>query len=213
MLAFKNVTRLYTSNKGLRNCTWEVEENKVIGILGNNGCGKTTTFKLLLQLDNLNGGEIVYKDRPINKINSNCFGYVPEEKTLYQDCIVNDILNLFGILKGIDKKEINNRIDEWLTYFQIIDFKYRKVYELSKGNQQILQIIMAMFHNPEILILDEPFNGLDRDKLQQVIKMIRNREGITLISFHQYELVNCVCDKVIYLKDGCVESIEEVIHD
>ena len=72
---------------------------------------------------------------------------------------------------------------------------------------------MAMFHNPEILILDEPFNGLDRDKLQQVIKMIRNREGITLISFHQYELVNCVCDKVIYLKDGCVESIEEVIHD
>ena len=213
MLTFKNVTRLYASNKGLRNCTWEVENNKVVGILGNNGCGKTTTFKLLLQLEDVDEGVILYNNRPINAMNLNAFGYVPEEKRLYQDCIVNDLLTLVGTLKGVGKKDINKKINECLQDFDLHDFKYKKVYELSKGNQQILQIIMAILHNPKILILDEPFNGLDKNKLQQVIHLIRNRKGITLISLHQYELVNCICDKVIYLKDGCVESIEEVSHD
>ena len=213
MLTFKNVTRLYASNKGLRNCTWKVENNKVVGILGNNGCGKTTTFKLLLQLEDVDEGVILYNNRPINTMNLNEFGYVPEEKRLYQDCIVNDLLTLVGTLKGVDKKDLNKKIDECLQEFDLYDFKYRKVYELSKGNQQILQIIMAILHNPKILILDEPFNGLDKNKLQLVIHLIRNRKGITLISFHQYELVNCICDKVINLKDGCVESIEEVSHD
>ena len=211
MLEFKNVTRLYTSNKGIKDCSWIVKEG-VVGILGNNGCGKTTTFKIILGLEEYDG-KVLYENKDIHLYSKRIFGYVPEERTLYQDCYVNDLLYMLARIKGFDEKEAQTRIDEHLRYFKIYSYKHKKVSELSKGNQQVLQIICGVMHNPKILILDEPFNGLDRNKLKLVIEYIRNRKLITLISFHQSELVSKVCDQVIYLNDGIIYEVLEVAHD
>ena len=213
MLTFKNVTRLYMSNKGIRNCSWEINNGIVVGLLGNNGCGKTTTFKLLLQLEDKDEGEILYNKRPIESYHKNIFGYVPEERTVYSDCSVYDLLSLIGRIKGVDLKELNLRIDQYLQYFKIETYKNKKIYELSKGNQQLIQIIMALLHEPKILILDEPFNGLDKKRIEEVIYLLKQRKDITLISFHQLEYIQRVCDKVVYMHDGCIERVEEVQHD
>lgn len=212
MLAFKNVTKVYETNKGIKNCTWLVQENEVVGILGNNGCGKTTTFKVLLGLEDYTG-EILYKNRKIEDYDKYIFGYVPEERTLYDDACINDLLVLFARLKKVDKKTIQETIDTMLYEFNLYSYKYKKVHELSKGNQQVLQIICAIMHNPQILILDEPFNGLDQHKINKVIHYLKNRKGITLLSFHQSQFVSKVCDKVIYLDNGNVSEILEVNHD
>ena len=212
MLEFKNVTKIYASNKGIRNCSWSVNEKEVVGILGNNGCGKTTSFKLLLGLEDCDG-MILYKNKDIRKYDLSIFGYVPEDRTLYHDVCINDFLTMIGRLKKIDSKSIQKVIDDLLYDFHIYSYKYKRVDELSKGNQQVLQIICAIMHEPEILILDEPFNGVDQQKRLQIIKYLRNRTGITLLSFHQSQLVSMVCDKVIYLNDGEVNEIIEVKHD
>ena len=212
LLEFKNVTKIYESKKGIKNCTWNIHENEVVGILGNNGCGKTTTFKTILGLEEYDGS-ILYKNVNIKKYDKHIFGYVPEDRTLYNDACINDFLIMIGGLKKIEGKNIQKVIDDLLYEFHIYSYKYKKIHELSKGNQQVLQIICAIMHDPKILILDEPFNGIDQHKIIQIIKYLRNRRGITLISFHQPQLISMVCDKVIYLSNGEVNEIVEVKHE
>ena len=212
MLEFKNVTKVYESNKGIRNCSWSIHDHEVVGILGNNGCGKTTTFKVILGLEDYEG-EILYNNQRIDTYPKYIFGYVPEERTLYSDAYIYDLLVMMARLHGIDKKNIESKLDELLSEFHLYSYKYKKVYELSKGNQQVLQIICAILHNPKILILDEPFNGLDQHKVNHLIRYLKKRNGITLLSFHQSQLISKVCDKVIYMKDGYVDEIIEVHHE
>ncbi|MDD6468229.1 MAG: ATP-binding cassette domain-containing protein [Erysipelotrichaceae bacterium] len=208
MLEFKQVSKVYESNKGIYDCSWKAKKGEITGILGENGCGKTTTFRIILGLQNLDSGCVLYEHQEIRKLSMKKFGYVPEHCSLYQDVRVDELLVLIARIKGIKAEKVNQRIDEWLNYFELIRYKYKKIRELSKGNQQLIQLICGMIHEPEILILDEPFNGLDRNHQKQVIDLLHQikRKCVILVSFHQYELMHRVCDRIIEMESGRVKG-------
>lgn len=213
MLEFKNVTRVFSSNKGIRNCSWSTKEKEIVGILGTNGCGKTTTFRILLQLEEMDTGDVLYKGKSLFSYPKSMIGYVPEERSLFQDAYVQDVLWLVGRMHNIPKESINIEIDEWLSRFQMVRYKHIKVCELSKGNQQLVQIICGLLHHPEIVIMDEPFNGLDKNRQDMVIHIIKQLNCIVLISFHQYELMEKICDHIVYMHDGEVVEDMELCHE
>lgn len=208
MLEFKHVTKEYESNKGIYDCSWVAKKGEITGILGSNGCGKTTTFRIILGLQSMDEGEIIYDNEKIRKLSMSKIGYVPEQCSLYQDARIDELLVLIARIKGVPIEQINQRVDEWLQNMGLIRYKFKKIRELSKGKQQLLQLICGMIHEPEILILDEPFNGLDYEHQQRVIQLLQKQKktSVILISFHQYELMHKVCDRIIEMEEGHVKG-------
>lgn len=204
-LELKNVTKKYGDKIAVNNLSINIKKGQMFGFLGRNGAGKTTTFRMILGLAEPSEGTILYNKNIIDKKVYNKIGYLPEERGLHSNLTVFEELKYLSVLKGVNHNKNKKIIDEWLNKFQVTELKFRKIKELSKGNQQKIQLISCILHNPELLILDEPFSGLDPVNVEILKAAILelNRKGTTIIfSSHRMEHVEELCEEICILDKG-----------
>ncbi len=203
-LQIQNLTKQFGESKAVNGLQILLPKGEVLGLLGRNGAGKTTTIKMLLGLLTPNEGSITWDGKAFGN-SGVTIGYLPEERGLYTKSRVIDQLRYFGRLEGMSKKEVDHAIDHWLERLAIPEYKFKTAGELSKGNQQKIQLIAALLHNPELLILDEPFSGLDPVNAGMLASIIEEQvqSGKTIIlSSHRMEQVEAFCQHVCILKKG-----------
>ena len=203
-LEIKNLTKKFGDKKVLKDLNFTVESGKAFGLLGRNGAGKTTTIRILMQVFQPTSGKVLLDGKPID-YSKVSLGYLPEERGLYPNDKIVDQLIYLAALKGVDKKTAIESIDYWLDFLQMTDYKNAKLKTLSKGNQQKIQLISCIVHNPDIVIFDEPFSGLDpvnSQLLEEVVREQIKRGKIVLFSSHQMDYVSEFCDDILILKEG-----------
>ncbi|GAE24899.1 ABC transporter [Halalkalibacter wakoensis JCM 9140] len=204
-LLLKNITKRFGQFTAVNDLTLEVPENEMFGFLGANGAGKTTTFRMVLGLIDQTEGTITWNGKGINYSTTPEIGYLPEERGLYPKMKVMDQIVYLARLRGMKKQEIVKELDIWLERFNVPEYKHKKIEELSKGNQQKIQFIAAVIHKPKLLILDEPFSGLDPVNVEllkeAVIEMKEN--GTTIVfSSHRMEHVEELCENLCIMHHG-----------
>ena len=205
MLKVDGVTKYYGDFLAVDNLSFAVEKGEIFGLLGVNGAGKTTTFRMIMGLLDKNSGTITLDGKPIDYSVSDTIGFLTEERSLLMKLTVKEQAIFYGVLKGLKEPEIEKRLDKWLAKFEISDYKNRKIKELSKGNQQKIQFITAIMHEPKLLILDEPFTGLDPINVEMFMNVIRelSKKGTAIIfSSHRMEHVELFCEKLVILVKG-----------
>lgn len=205
MLKVENVTKYYGDNLAVDNLSFEVKDGEIFGLLGVNGAGKTTTFRMIIGLLNPTSGKITLDGKPINYDVTDTIGFLTEERSLLTKMTVKEQLIYYGTLKGMKEKDILNKMDEWLEKFEISEYKDRKIKELSKGNQQKVQFISAVINEPKLLILDEPFSGLDPinvEMFMSAIKEFKEKGSSIIFSSHRMEHVEMFCEKLVILVKG-----------
>ncbi len=205
MLKVENVTKYYGNLKAVDNLSFEVKEGEIFGLLGVNGAGKTTTFRMMVGLLDKTEGTILLNDKPIDYTVTDQIGFLTEERSLLTKLTVKEQVIYYGILKGMDEKTILEKLDYWLKRFHIEEYKNRKIKELSKGNQQKIQFITAIINDPKLLILDEPFTGLDPlnvEQFMEVIRELKEKKTMIIFSSHRMEHVELFCEKLVILVKG-----------
>ena len=205
MLKVEHVTKYYGENKAVDDLSFQVEDGKIFGLLGVNGAGKTTTFRMIIGLLEPTEGKITLDGKPIDYSVTDTIGFLTEERSLLTKLTVKEQIIYYGTLKGMNEKEILKRLDEWLERFHIKEYKDRKIKELSKGNQQKVQFISAVINNPKLLILDEPFSGLDPINVEMFMEAVRDfkKRGSSIIfSSHRMEHVEMFCENLVILVKG-----------
>ncbi len=205
MLQFQEVTKRFGAFTAVDKLNLSIPVNEIFGLLGGNGAGKTTTFRMLLRLIDQSEGTISWKDQPISYDSSHLIGYLPEERGLYPKMKVKEQLIYLGRLRGMKKSAIEKEIVSWLERFNVPDYIDKKVEELSKGNQQKIQFIAAVIHKPELLILDEPFSGLDPvnvELLKDAVLDLKKSGTTILFSSHRMEHVEELCEHLCILHKG-----------
>ena len=205
MLELKNVSKYYGNHLAVDNLSFTVNDGEIFGLLGVNGAGKTTTFRMIINLLDKTEGTILLDGKPIDYSVTDKIGFLTEERSLLLKLTVLEQAIFYGTLKGLDKKTIEKRLDVLLERFKISEYKNRKIKELSKGNQQKVQFITAILHEPKLLILDEPFSGLDPINVEEFMKMINELKdkGTSIIfSSHRMEHVELFCDELVILVHG-----------
>jgi len=206
-LNITNLTKKFGSHVAVDDLSFEVKEGTVFGLLGRNGAGKSTTIKQILGLVEPTAGTINWQGKAIDPEKLS-IGYLPEERGLFVKKSVYEQLMYFGRLEGMSKADINGAIDRWLERMEVPENKNKIVSALSKGNQQKIQLIATLLHDPQLIILDEPFSGLDPVNVQLFVDIIKDEatKGKTIIfSSHQMSIVEELCDKLILLKQGVAE--------
>ena len=214
ILELKNIEKSFGEKKVLTGVSFKAEGGKAFGLLGRNGAGKTTSIRILMDVFPANSGEVLIDGHPIdyNKIG---IGYLPEERGLYPKKIIIDQLTYFAELKGMSRKEAVKSIDYWLQRLGMTEYRNKKLETLSKGNQQKIQLITALAHDPDIIILDEPFSGLDPVNamlLKDVVKEQITKGKIVLFSSHQMSYIEEFCDSIAILNNGVV-ALHGDLHD
>ena len=205
MLELKNVSKYYGNHLAVDNLSFTVNDGEIFGLSGVNGAGKTTTFRMIINLLDKTEGTILLDGKPIDYSVTDKIGFLTEERSLLLKLTVLEQAIFYGTLKGLDKKTIEERLDKLLERFHISEYKNRKIKELSKGNQQKVQFITAILHEPKLLILDEPFSGLDPINVEEFMKMINELKdkGTSIIfSSHRMEHVELFCDELVILVHG-----------
>jgi ABC-2 type transport system ATP-binding protein len=205
MLIVNNLVKKFNTTLAVNNISLAVRPGKIFGLLGPNGAGKTTTIRTILNIIKPTSGEIIFNGNPITYEYYNIIGYLPEERGLYKRSKVIDVLVYFAALKNLNKKDAINFADYWLKKLNILEYRDKKIEQLSKGNQQKIQLIAAIIHNPSLLILDEPFTGFDPINQQEVKDLILSfvSEGKTIIlSTHQMELAEKLCEDILLIDNG-----------
>ena len=214
ILELRNIEKSFGEKKVLTGVSFKAEGGKAFGLLGRNGAGKTTSIRILMDVFPANSGEVLIDGQPIdyNKIG---IGYLPEERGLYPKKIIIDQLTYFAELKGMSRKAAVQSIDYWLGRLGMTEYRNKKLETLSKGNQQKIQLITALAHDPDIIILDEPFSGLDPVNamlLKDVVKEQIAKGKIVLFSSHQMSYIEEFCDSIAILRDGIV-ALHGDLHD
>lgn len=205
MLKVDGVTKYYDNLLAVDNLSFTVEDGEIFGLLGLNGAGKTTTFRMILGLIDDYTGKITLDGEKIDYKITDKIGFLTEERSLLTKLTVKEQIVYYGVLKGIPENEIDKKLDYWLKEFGIEDYKNRKIKELSKGNQQKVQFISAIINEPKLLILDEPFSGLDPINVELFKKVILDfkKKGTSIIfSSHRMEHVELFCDRLVVLVKG-----------
>lgn len=205
MLQVKNLIKEYKDVVAVNDISFSVKPGKIFGLLGPNGAGKTTTIRTVLNIIKPSSGEITFDGKHIGQEFFNIIGYLPEERGLYKKSKVVDVLLYFAELKNLQKHNALSRIDHWLKTLNISDYKNKKIEELSKGNQQKIQFISAVLHDPEILILDEPFSGFDPINQQQIRDLILSfvdSGKYIILSTHQMETAEKMCAEIFLINKG-----------
>ena len=205
MLTLKNVNKIFHDTHAVKDLNLSLKRGEIYGLLGANGAGKTTTFRMILGLYEQTSGEITWNNQKMNESINDLIGYLPEERALLQKLTVKKQVSYLAMLKGMDENKIETELDKWLKKFNLSDYKNKKIKELSKGNQQKVQFICAVIHNPELIILDEPFTGLDPINLELMKEEIINfkNQGKTIIfSSHRMEHIETLCDRLTILRQG-----------
>ncbi|MEB2299223.1 ABC transporter ATP-binding protein [Lysinibacillus xylanilyticus] len=204
-LQLERVTKKYKDFTAVDNLDFTIEKGEIFGLIGQNGAGKTTTFRMILDLQETTAGTITWDGKPVNAINRDVLGYLPEERGIFPTMKVEDQLYFFGELRGMKKSELKKAIDYWINRFELEERRKDKAETLSKGNQQKVQLIASFIHKPQFLILDEPFSGLDpvnKDLLKDAILHLKEQGTTILFSSHQMDNVEELCDHLCLLKRG-----------
>ncbi|WP_163582967.1 ABC transporter ATP-binding protein [Gracilibacillus saliphilus] len=204
-LKLENVTKRFGSFTAVDDLSIEIPEKNIFGFLGANGAGKTTTFRMILNLLDQTSGSITWNGETIDYSKSDQIGYLPEERGLYPKLKVRDQLIYLGKLRGMQKKEVLGELTSWLDYLKVPQYMDKKVEELSKGNQQKIQFISAVIHKPKLLILDEPFSGLDPvnvELLKKSVIELKNAGTSIVFSSHRMEHVEELCQHLCMMQHG-----------
>ena len=214
ILELKNIDKSFGEKEVLRGVSFTAEGGKAFGLLGRNGAGKTTSIRILMNVFPANGGEVLIDGAPIDhdKIG---IGYLPEERGLYPKKLIIDQLVYFAELKGMSAKDAVKAVDYWLSRLGMSEYRNKRLDTLSKGNQQKIQLITALAHDPEIIILDVPFSGLDPVNamlLKDVVKEQISKGKIVLFSSHQMSYIEEFCDSIAIINAGKV-AISGDLHE
>lgn len=205
MLEVKHLTKSFGTMKAVNDVSFTIQEGTILGLIGQNGAGKSTTFRLILDFLSSDQGEVLWKGRKLTDKDYNIIGYLPEERGLYPKISIEEQLIYFAKLRGKTKQEIIPKIDFWMDKFQVKGKKTDKVKSLSKGNQQKVQLIATLIHEPELIILDEPFSGLDpvnAELLKDGIIELKEKGSCVIFSSHNMDNVEKICDHLVMLRDG-----------
>lgn len=204
-LKIENVTKRFGQFTAVDDLSLTIPEKEMFGFLGANGAGKTTTFRMILGLLDCSDGQITWDDKPIDYSSSHLVGYLPEERGLYPKLKVRDQIVYLARLRGMQKNEALTELKKWLERFKITEYENKKVEELSKGNQQKIQFIAAVVHKPKLLILDEPFSGLDPvnvEMLKEAVLALRENGATIVFSSHRMEHVEEMCEHLCIMHRG-----------
>ena len=205
MLKVSHVSKYYGDLLAVDDLSFEVKEGEIFGLLGLNGAGKTTTFRMIMGLLDDYKGDITLNGKKIDYNATDKIGFLTEERSLLTKMTVLEQITYYGVLKGMDEDKIEKKLDKYLELFEMGDIKNRKIKELSKGNQQKIQFISAIIHEPKLLVLDEPFSGLDPlnvELFKKVILDLKNKGTIIIFSSHRLEHVEYFCEKLVILVKG-----------
>ena len=205
MLIVQNLVKEFSNVRAVDNISFQIEEGKIFGLIGPNGAGKTTTIRIVLNIIKPTSGSIMFEGKPVTNEFFNVIGYLPEERGLYKKSKVIDSLLYFAKLKNMSRKKALEEADYWLNKLDAIEYRDKKLQELSKGNQQKIQFIISVIHNPKLLILDEPFSGFDpinQQLIKETILSFVDSGKIIILSTHQMETAEKLCSEIFLLNKG-----------
>lgn len=205
ILEIEDLRKDFTSTRALDGVSFSVRRGSICGLLGPNGAGKTTLLRIVNSILKADSGSVRINGQEVSLDVTRFFGYMPEERGLYEKMRIEDQILFFGKLKGGDEKRLREVMDDYLTLFQLKDDKRRRIKELSKGNQQKVQIIATIVHEPELVILDEPFSGFDPINgaiLQELIERLHNKGTTVMLSSHNMNAIEEICDDIALINKG-----------
>lgn len=203
-LKLENVSKTFIGKKAVQDISFEVNKPGVFGLLGTNGAGKTTTIRMLLGIIKKDTGEITWNGKPVERKHVN-FGYLPEERGVYPKTKIHDQLMYFAELKGMKKQEAEEAISKWAKVLKVEEYIQMPAEKLSKGNQQKIQFMTSILHNPELIVLDEPFSGLDpvnSEILKNVIIDLVKQGKYIIMSSHQMASIEEFCSDILIFNKG-----------
>jgi ABC-2 type transport system ATP-binding protein len=206
-LVVDSITKRFGPVLALDGASFTLEPGRIFGLLGANGAGKTTCMRIVLDILRADSGSVTWQGRANRDLPRHTWGYLPEERGLYTKMRVIDVLRFFASLYGVPPARATALVEEWLERFRVPDYRDRKVEELSKGNQQKIQFIAAILHDPDVLIMDEPFTGLDPVNvglLKEAFLEMRDRGKTLIFSTHQMETVEELCESIAIVDAGRV---------
>lgn len=204
-LEVKNLSKFFGTLKAVDRATFEVPEGSIFGLIGRNGAGKTTTIRMMMNIYLPDEGEVILRGTKIGQEFKSKVGYLPEERGLYKKMKVLDTLLYFAEIKGKKGRDVQKQAEQYLKRFDLYDRRLSKVEDLSKGNQQKIQFISTVLHDPDFLILDEPFSGLDpinTNLLKEIILEMKNRGKVIIFSTHLMDFAEKMCDHVAMIDHG-----------
>jgi ABC-2 type transport system ATP-binding protein len=219
MLSIRNIVKQYANHRALDNVSIEIEKGSIFGLLGPNGAGKTSLIRIINQITGPDSGEVFLNGEKLNPSHISKIGYLPEERGLYKKMEIGEQMLYLAQLKGLSKQDAVNRIKYWFEKMEIESWWNKKVEDLSKGMQQKVQFVATVVHDPELIILDEPFSGFDPVNAQVITDEILelNRKGATIIfSTHRMESVEQLCNSIALIHksrkilDGKVKDIKNL---
>jgi len=205
ILNVSNISKRFGDVQAVDDLSFEVKQGEIFGLLGPNGAGKTTTIRMILDIFTPDSGEIAVLGGKMNEEKKNRIGYLPEERGLYQDIPLERCLNFLATLKGMDETTASARLAEYMKRFELYESRNKKVKELSKGMQQKAQLITTLVHDPDLVIIDEPFTSLDPVNTEMVKDLLESKrdEGKAIImSTHQMNQVEELCDRILLINHG-----------
>ena len=203
-LILENVSKTFVEKKAVEGISFSLNKPGVFGLLGTNGAGKTTTIRMLLGIIKKDSGEITWNGKKVDRKSVN-FGYLPEERGVYPKVKIYDQLMYFAVLKGMKKQEADAAIKDWAKKLKVEEYMQMPAEKLSKGNQQNIQFMTAVIHNPELVVLDEPFSGLDpvnTELLKNIIIDLVKEEKYVIMSAHQMSTIEEFCSDILILNKG-----------
>jgi len=205
ILSLKNVVKQYNKHLAVDHISFDVEKQKIFGLLGPNGAGKTSLIRIITTITGADEGEIYIDGEKLHSLHPHQIGYMPEERGLYKKMKVGEQLMYLAQLKGMSKADAKAKIGHWLKKFEITDWWGKKVDELSKGMQQKIQFIATVVHEPKLIILDEPFSGLDpinTNLIKSEIRELKEKGTSIIFSTHRMEQVEEICEDIVLINNG-----------
>ena len=204
-IALENVTKAYESVTAVNNVNLRVRQGAILGLLGPNGAGKTTTIRMIMNILAPDEGSIHVLGKPVSEETRDSIGYLPEERGLYPRMQVRALIIFLAALHGLSEAEADRRAREWLARFELSDWSEKKMVDLSKGMQQKVQFITSVIHKPALVILDEPFSGLDPVNavtIKDTMLELSNQGSTIILSTHRMEQVEKMCDSICLINHG-----------
>ncbi len=215
-LEVRNLSKSFDTLKAVDDVSFSVPEGSVFGLIGRNGAGKTTTIRMMMNIYLPDSGEVILRGSKIGQEFKDKVGYLPEERGLYKKMKVMETLLFFAELKGKTGREVEDKANEYLERFDLTERKNSKLEDLSKGNQQKVQFITTILHDPEFIILDEPFSGLDpinTNLLREIILELKKKEKVIIFSTHLMDFAERMCDHIAMIDEGKIilhGNLEEI---
>jgi len=200
-----HIVKSYADKIAVNDLSFSIAPNEIFGLIGPNGAGKTTTLRMMMDIIKPDSGTVTILGEKLTEASKNKLGYLPEERGLYRNLTVIDSIIYLASLKGMDRHSAEEKADELLNHTGMLPHKGKKIEELSKGMGQIIQLIVTIIHDPELVVLDEPFAGLDpvnTELLKMIFVDLRNRDKAVILSTHQMNQVEELCDRILMIDNG-----------